>query len=818
MTRTNLFTFGVPKIIFYIGLLCGCILNETVTDETIYNYEIPIKPRISHRQKQLLKSVHVPEISFEVYGEFPTIKHFDLFEDEITSKYQKMSRFLNLRKKRDLQNSEETFLSDKHSVLIKSRIHSPLKNWDDKLTDPQSKIYKLLSTSYCEFLLQSFRHANTSQFKQPKCTFIEFTKGSIILNAILTFNKANYSLLSSQDLSNLLIKGSEELINSIINDKNFSLGFNFNGDFSLRLNFSSDFMDTEQSLASALSYGETIDTTTYSVALNFTIQGTNSSLTWDDDLLNTTSTTYQELSRNVCELLLAAMRSILSSLWIVECGTIKFRKGSIDVDAELILIANSSSFVTTLEPTSTVLNDTNIIKGINEYVSTVDQNNTFGIYIDPNSSISLSLITISMESTIPYDDQVISDVISSETSSSSDFPVSVYSTSTGDVSPYNSEGNLTKTVVIAVSSMLTRLNKSLEWNDSLLDPSSDLYRNYSAEICNLLLDSIYSTYIEGIINVNCTVVGFSRGSVVGNAVLVIDHSSTSGNFSSTEVTKDTVRNAVVAYIAEMVANDSEQVYFDTSSGLTVETVIHVATTEVITESQNTEDNKTTETTELSKTTFSTKNILELSMTVEVLIGNQQTNWNSELSNKFSELYNSTAENTCASIKASPRYITSIQYTVRTCTVLRFYPGSVKSDVQIIVEYINDLNVTQTQILQAIQLGSQLYVIDLLKNQSIDSNRIISLKLIMQKETCSTIASKCSPHAQCIERSDGAVCVCNPMWIDLNMQQPGEQCIISPTVIALIVIGTILIIIIFAAGIYFALRTGRNGQRFIHSFA
>ncbi|CAH8544889.1 unnamed protein product [Schistosoma bovis] len=593
MTRTNLFTFGVPKIIFYIGLLCGCILNETVTDKTIYNYEIPIKPRVSHRQKQLLKSIHLPEISFEVYGEFPTIKHFDLFEDEITSKYKKMSRFLNLREKRDLQNSEETFLSDKHSVLIKSRIHSPLKNWDDKLTDPQSKIYKLLSTSYCEFLLQSFRHANTSQFKQPKCTFIEFTKGSIILNAILTFNEANYSLLSSQDLSNLLIKGSEELINSIINDKNFSLGFNFNGDFSFRLNFSSDFMDTEQSLASTLSYGETIDTTTYSVALNFTIQGTNSSLTWDDDLLNTTSTTYQELSRNVCELLLAAMRSILSSLWIVECGTIKFRKGSIDVDAELILIANSSSFVTTLEPTSTVLNDTNIIEGINEYVSTVDQNNTFGIYIDPNSSISLSLITISMESTIPYDDQVISDVISSETSSSSDFPVSVYSTSTGDVSPYDSEGNLTKTVVIAVSSMLTRSNKSLEWNDSLLDPSSDLYRNYSAEICNLLLDSIYSTNIEGIINVNCTVVGFSRGSVVGNAVLVIDHSSTSGNFSSTEVTKDTVQNAVVAYIAEMVANGSEQVYFDTSSGLTVETVIDVATTEVITESQNTEDNKTT---------------------------------------------------------------------------------------------------------------------------------------------------------------------------------------------------------------------------------
>ncbi|CAH8561526.1 unnamed protein product [Schistosoma rodhaini] len=338
------------------------------------------------------------------------------------------------------------------------------------------------------------------------------------------------------------------------------------------------------------------------------------------------------------------------------------------------------------------------------------------------------------------------------------------------------EVSLTKTAIITVSSTLTRLNKPLEWNDSLLDPNSDLYRDYSTQICDLLLNSINSTYIKGIINVTCTVVGFSRGSVIGNAMLVIDYSSTSENFSSTVVTEDTVRNAVVEYIAEIVANGSDQVHFGTSSGLTIETVIDAATTEMITESQDTEAYKTTETTELSKTTFSTKSILELSMTVEILTGNQQTSWNSELSNKFSGLYNSTGEKICTLIKASPGYITSVPFTVPTCTVLRFYPGSVKSDVQIIVEYINNLNVTQTQILQAIQLGSQLYIMDQLKNQSIDSSRILSLKLIMQKETCSTIAAKCSPHAQCIERSDGAICICNPMWIDLNVQQPGEQCI------------------------------------------
>uniref|UniRef100_A0A5K4F4V5 SEA domain-containing protein n=1 Tax=Schistosoma mansoni TaxID=6183 RepID=A0A5K4F4V5_SCHMA len=429
MTRTNLFTFDVPKIIFCIGLLCGSLLDKNLTAKTIHNYDTLTKPGISHRQKQLFNSIHVPEINFEVYGEFPTLKHFDLSEDEITPKYQKMPRFLQSREKRDLQSSEGNFLSDKYSILIKSRIHSPLKNWDDRLNDPQSKIYKLLSTSYCEFLLQSFQHANTSGLKQPECTFLEFTKGSIVLNAILTFNEANYSLLSPQDLSNLLIKGSKELIDSIVNDKTFSLGFNFNGDFSLRLNSSSDFMYTEQSLGSTLPYSEqvdeTLDSTTYSVALNFTIKGSNSSLTWDDDLVNTTSTTYQELYRNVCELLLAVMRSILSSQWIVECGTIQFKKGSIDVDAELILTVNSSSINATSEPTSTILNDTNIITEINEYVSTVDQNDTFGIYIDPNSSISLSLIVISMESTISYDTQVIQDVTSSETNDEDSDPITM---------------------------------------------------------------------------------------------------------------------------------------------------------------------------------------------------------------------------------------------------------------------------------------------------------------------------------------------------------------------------------------------------------
>ncbi|TNN12876.1 hypothetical protein EWB00_003330 [Schistosoma japonicum] len=38
--------------------------------------------------------------------------------------------------------------------------------------------------------------------------------------------------------------------------------------------------------------------------------------------------------------------------------------------------------------------------------------------------------------------------------------------------------------------------------------------------------------------------------------------------------------------------------------------------------------------------------IELSITLDISTGNQPMNWKSALFNKFSELYNSTAEKTC----------------------------------------------------------------------------------------------------------------------------------------------------------------------------
>uniref|UniRef100_A0A5K4F6B6 GPS domain-containing protein n=1 Tax=Schistosoma mansoni TaxID=6183 RepID=A0A5K4F6B6_SCHMA len=673
-----------------------------------------------------------------------------------------------------------------------TRLNKPLE-WNDSLLDPNSDLYRDYSTQICDLLLHSINSTYIKGIINVTCTVVGFSRGSVIGNAMLVIDYSSTSenfssaVVTEDTVRNAVVEyiaeivanGSDQIYfgtssgltietvidaatTEMITESQDTEAYKTTGEettdtteVTTEIDITetditeTEVMETERTTGGIFLYDSEVSLTkTAIITVSSTLTRLNKPLEWNDSLLDPNSDLYRDYSTQICDLLLHSINSTyIKGIINVTCTVVGFSRGSVIGNAMLVIDYSSTSE----NFSSAVVTEDTVRNAVVEYIAEIVANGSDQIYFGTSSGLTIETVI----------DAATTEMI----------------TESQDTEAYKTtEVSLTKTAIITVSSTLTRLNKPLEWNDSLLDPNSDLYRDYSTQICDLLLHSINSTYIKGIINVTCTVVGFSRGSVIGNAMLVIDYSSTSENFSSAVVTEDTVRNAVVEYIAEIVANGSDQIYFGTSSGLTIETVIDAATTEMITESQDTEAYKTTETTELSKTTFSTKSILELSMTVEILTGNQQTNWNSELSNKFSGLYNSTGEKICTLIKASPRYITSVLFTVPTCTVLRFYPGSVKSDVQIIVEYINNLNVTQTQILQAIQLGSQLYVMDQLKNQSIDSSRILSFKLIMQKETCSTIAAKCSPHAQCIERSDGAICICNPMWVDLNVQQPGEQCI------------------------------------------
>uniref|UniRef100_A0AA85JA41 SEA domain-containing protein n=1 Tax=Trichobilharzia regenti TaxID=157069 RepID=A0AA85JA41_TRIRE len=149
------------------------------------------------------------------------------------------------------------------------------------------------------------------------------------------------------------------------------------------------------------------------------------------------------------------------------------------------------------------------------------------------------------------------------------------------------QGATVQTVTLVISSPLVRENKSLEWSDSLLDPTSSLFQEYSTEVCDLLIKSMTTADIEGLINVTCTVVSFQRGSVIGNAVLTVQHDISSENFSTSSVTEQTVLAAIVQYTEELVTNGTGQVYFGAASNITIEAVPETTTTVMATEAANT---------------------------------------------------------------------------------------------------------------------------------------------------------------------------------------------------------------------------------------
>uniref|UniRef100_A0AA85JAG9 SEA domain-containing protein n=1 Tax=Trichobilharzia regenti TaxID=157069 RepID=A0AA85JAG9_TRIRE len=248
-------------------------------------------------------------------------------------------------------------------------------------------------------------------------------------------------------------------------------------------------------------------------------------------------------------------------------------------------------------------------------------------------------------------------------------------------------GATVQTVTLVISSPLVRENKSLEWSDSLLDPTSSLFQEYSTEVCDLLIKSMTTADIEGLINVTCTVVSFQRGSVIGNAVLTVQHDISSENFSTSSVTEQTVLAAIVQYTEELVTNGTGQVYFGAASNITIEAVPETTTTVMATEAVNTTMySSTTLTTQTTTKATSLTNNINISIRVELRKGNKPLLWDPLLTNNISAVYNATSEKTCALIKAAARFTTSMQFEITFCNILRFYPGSILAEAGITVNY------------------------------------------------------------------------------------------------------------------------------------
>ncbi|KAH9580286.1 hypothetical protein MS3_00008979 [Schistosoma haematobium] len=60
-------------------------------------------------------------------------------------------------------------------------------------------------------------------------------------------------------------------------------------------------------------------------------------------------------------------------------------------------------------------------------------------------------------------------------------------------------------------------------------------------------------------------------------------------------------------------------------------------------------------------------------------------------------------------------------------------------------------------------------------------------------TCSQFTNPCGEHATCRDSPPGITCFCNSMWKDMNLNDPGKQCVLHPAAIALIVLASLLLL-------------------------
>ncbi|CAH8525434.1 unnamed protein product [Heterobilharzia americana] len=163
--------------------------------------------------------LRIPQINIQLYGDIPTL---------ISSKFTRLNkRGVSLPTKKIPTN-------DNNTILISAVIYDDNENpreWDESLSDPQSAMHQLLSEAYCQFLLHAFQASNVSKLQQPECTFLQFKKGSIISEALFTFDTSVNIDFSLNDMLNILMNGMKSSTESLMNGQpiRFAFSFGING-------------------------------------------------------------------------------------------------------------------------------------------------------------------------------------------------------------------------------------------------------------------------------------------------------------------------------------------------------------------------------------------------------------------------------------------------------------------------------------------------------------------------------------------------------------------------------------------------------------
>ncbi|CAH8849726.1 unnamed protein product [Trichobilharzia szidati] len=135
----------------------------------------------------------------------------------------------------------------------------------------------------------------------------------------------------------------------------------------------------------------------------------------------------------------------------------------------------------------------------------------------------------------------------------------------------------------------------------------------------------------------------------------------------------------------------------------------------------------------------------------------------------------------------------------SCTVADFIPSDANTVFAVHDIVYNSIRATQLSenlLLDTFIQNSRFY--NLSFNLQNFNFRIVSNTM---KRVCSDCHNVCPPHSHCVDIMNGIKCVCNFGWQYVGGYSRSEYCRLHPTVLALLILGTILLIAFTVLTIY-----------------
>ncbi|KAK4471687.1 hypothetical protein MN116_005092 [Schistosoma mekongi] len=302
--------FSIIKM--HIFLLCICCTLSCTSGHYVGNIH-----SVTHRN-----FLRIPLIKVELNDSFPLLEPNKLLRINTRS-------FL-------LSLTTKLIINDFNTILISTKVGNDNKDMSDQFSSEGQ-----LADSYCQFLLQSFQLSIPNELQFPQCKFLQFIPNLNICEAFFTFNTSVNINFTPSDLMNNLIYGINRFIDSLRKNESVHSELPINVTSSTDTTITNSDESTVAPISTNVKYNSSLLELLFRVKLN------DEPLEWDENLLNTSSETYEIFSQSIYTELWQILREHVSyPKWNITFGEITFLQNTSFIKVQTTITTMDVDYMT----------------------------------------------------------------------------------------------------------------------------------------------------------------------------------------------------------------------------------------------------------------------------------------------------------------------------------------------------------------------------------------------------------------------------------------------------------------------------------------